>query len=170
MRDPGRKPARPCPEPAFYNQGKQDKSGQPGGKNPLRWNCWKKQGLTAAPPSVFGFPLPLGGIFSPDRLRVVDPAGREVPAQFSITGFWPDQSLKWVLIQFTAPLKAKEKAVYRVEAGNEVRRNTVASPLKLTKKGADYHIETGSLTALIKPDLSVDIAGRGVLATAPADG
>ena len=162
MRDPGRKPARPCPEPAFYNQGKQDKSGSLAKKS-VAVELLEEAGVDRRAAIRFGFPLPQGGIFSPDRLRVVDPAGREVPAQFSITGFWPDQSLKWVLIQFTAPLKAKEKAVYRVEAGNEVRRNTVASPLKLTKKGADYHIETGSLTASVKPDLSVNIAGRGVL-------
>ena len=36
--------------------------------------------------------------------RAVAPAGEEVPAQFTATSFWPDDSLKWVLVDFTAPL------------------------------------------------------------------
>ena len=162
-RDPDRKAGRPCPEPVFHSEGKVKKTGSLA-KQSVSLELLEEAGIARDAAVRFGFPLPRGGIFSPENLRVVDPAGKEVPAQFSVTGFWPDQSLKWVLIQFRAFLKAKEKTVYRVEAGNEVKRKATSSPLKLVKKGNVHHIETGKISAVVKPDLQVVVAGKGVLA------
>ena len=162
LRDPARLPKRPCPEPVFSNTGKLDKPGSLT-KKTVAVELLEESGTARNAAVRFGFPLPRGGVFSPEHLRVTDPSGKEVPAQFSVTGFWPDQSLKWVLIQFTAPLKANEKAVYLVEAGNQVRHTMTASPLKWMKKDADYVIETGRLSAVVRSDLSITAAGQGVL-------
>ncbi|MBQ9501287.1 MAG: hypothetical protein IJU70_03920 [Lentisphaeria bacterium] len=71
----------------------------------------------------FGFPLPEGAVFDLDNLQIKDPAGVVRPAQFSVGGKWPDGSLKWVHISFFASLKAREKAVWHVEAGSRIRRS-----------------------------------------------
>ena len=70
----------------------------------------------------FGFPLPEGAVFDLNSLQVKDPAGKVRPAQFSVGEKWRDGSLKWVHISFFAPLAAREKALWRVEAGNKIKR------------------------------------------------
>ena len=67
----------------------------------------------------FGFPLPQGALFTPDKMRLLD-GSKEVAAQFTVTGFWPDDSLKWVLVDAVAPLQAGERRELAVEFGNSV--------------------------------------------------
>jgi hypothetical protein len=76
----------------------------------------------------FGLPLPQGGLFDLGQIRILAPAGAEVPAQLTVTSFWPDDSLKWVLVEFAAPLPAQAHATYTVELGNQVRQSPWASP------------------------------------------
>ncbi|MGE4563539.1 MAG: hypothetical protein AB7F32_01590, partial [Victivallaceae bacterium] len=82
-------------------------------------------------------------------LRLLGPDGREVPAQYNITAFWPDDSVKWVLIQFTAPLKAGEKALYTVEAGNKVNRAAATAGLTVKRGNDVINLDTGKLAAEI---------------------
>ncbi|MGE4564622.1 MAG: hypothetical protein AB7F32_07115, partial [Victivallaceae bacterium] len=121
LRDPERKAKRPLPAPLFTAAPRKNATGA------LDFAAVKvellEEGKVARDAAIrFGFPLPEGGLFSAAHLRLLGPDGREVPAQYIITAFWPDDSVKWVLIQFTAPLKAGEKALYTVEAGNKVNR------------------------------------------------
>lgn len=67
----------------------------------------------------FGFPLPQGAVYSLDKIKLVD-GSKEVPAQFAATAFWPDDSLKWVLVDATVPLKAGERRGLEVVFGNKV--------------------------------------------------
>ena len=61
----------------------------------------------------FGLPLPQGGLFDLGHIRILSPAGQEVPAQFTATSFWPGDSLKWVLIEFPAPWRTGKDRVHR---------------------------------------------------------
>jgi hypothetical protein len=70
---------------------------------------------------TFGFPLPRGALYRLDGLRLLD-GQTELPAQFAATVFWPDDSLKWVLIDATLPMRAKERRELTVEFGSRVRR------------------------------------------------
>jgi len=71
----------------------------------------------------FGFPLAQGALFDLSKMRLLD-GETEVPAQFAATGFWPDDSLKWVLIDATVPLKAGERRTLQVEFGGSVSPRT----------------------------------------------
>lgn len=93
----------------------------------------------------FGFPLAEGAVFDLNHLRVLAPNGEEAPAQFTATSFWPDDSLKWVLVDFTAPLAARERQDYQVEFGNEVERKTSDSPLKVDNAQGMVTVATGPL-------------------------
>jgi hypothetical protein len=73
-------------------------------------------------PTTFGFPLPLGGVYDLEHFRLSAPTGEEVPAQFTATSFWPDGSLKWVLIDLTDRFQAGEKRTYALDFGSEVQR------------------------------------------------
>ena len=69
----------------------------------------------------FGLPLPQGRLFQTAQLRLLAPDGNEAPAQFAVMGLWPDQSLKWVLVQFNTAIAANERQLWRLEYGRDVR-------------------------------------------------
>ena len=50
-------------------------------------------------------------------LRLVNGAGAEVAAQFSVLGTWPDGSAKWILVDFQGDVEAGGEAVYSLQAG-----------------------------------------------------
>ena len=108
-------------------------------------------------PITFGFPLPPGGVYDLKNLRVLSPEGREVPAQFTATVFWPmsreraqrEGSLKWVLVDFAAALGPKAEAAYAVEFGSEVRRATSSSKLRADESDRTITVVTGPLKVVI---------------------
>ncbi|MCF6176607.1 MAG: glycoside hydrolase family 127 protein [Victivallaceae bacterium] len=91
----------------------------------------------------FGFPLPKGAIYDLNHFQIIAPRGKKVAAQFSATAFWPDKSLKWVLIQFTAPLKSGEKASYRVRFGRKVKALNIKSNLKVIGSSSGMFVDNG---------------------------
>ena len=112
---------RPRPEPLFTAEGRRDR---PGSVNLHRVpvELLEEAGVARHAAALsFGFPLPQGALYRLDRLRLLD-GETEIPAQFTATVFWPDESLKWVLVDATVPLEAGERRELAVEFGNEVRR------------------------------------------------
>lgn len=102
-----------------------------------------------ASPVSFGFPCPEGGVFDLARFRLLDADGHEIPAQFSATSFWPDDSLKWVLVSFLAKLGPGEEKTYTVELGNEVRATEGGPALEITGDPEQVVIFTGPLRVII---------------------
>ncbi len=68
-----------------------------------------------------GVPLAQGTLAGAGGARLLDAAGREVPAQFEVMGRWPDGSVKWLVTTFCADTEAKEASRYtlRLAAGGE---------------------------------------------------
>ena len=58
---------------------------------------------TRGMPVRTGIPFPEGALKDAARVRVVTASGKEAPSQVSITGWWPDGSVRWGLIDFLAP-------------------------------------------------------------------
>lgn len=100
-------------------------------------------------PITFGFPFPEGVLFDPEMVRVLDPRGREIPSQYSITCLWPDGSIKWLLLDFSIVVPPKEKVIYYVEYGNLVRRRAYTTPLKIKDNNGIITIETGVMRSVI---------------------
>jgi len=69
-----------------------------------------------------GIPFPRGAVRPGDGFRVVDPQGREAPAQVNVTGYWPDGSVKWVLVIMSAALEPMGRQAFALVTGE-------ASPL-----------------------------------------
>ena len=97
-----------------------------------------------------GIPVAAGVLYRlPGALRVTGPEGKEIPAQFSATGYWTDGSVKWVLVQFALPLKAKESKICRLEY--LPGKPSAVSPGKLACSEDEHFIivDTGKITARI---------------------
>ena len=63
-------------------------------------------------PLTRGVPLPQGAVAGVENLSLQDAQGRDVPVQVRILGCWPDESAKWVLVDFQADVEAGQEAVY----------------------------------------------------------
>lgn len=143
-------PGRPKPMPSFAAKGRvSDKAGSVARRS-VPVELAEEAGVDRATATLsFGVPLPQGAVFGLEHLRLVCDDGRETPAQFAATSFWPDGSLRWVLGDAAGALKARSNVNWRVEYGNEVRAASPASPLKMTKSGDQIEIVTGPLRAVI---------------------
>ena len=100
-------------------------------------------------PITFGLPLPQGGIYDLRQLCLLSPKGMRVPAQFTATAFWPDNSLKWVLVDFVASLPAKGEAAYSMEFGSSVRRAQARTKLRVRESATNITVVTGPIKAVI---------------------
>lgn len=108
----------------------------------------------AGAPLTFGLPLPKGAITSPDQLRVLDPAGRELEAQVTEVSRWGGgPHLKWVWVFFFAT----EADHYTVEFGPAVRRRLppggLGGPLQVVnnpRPGGAVDVTAGDLHVTLR--------------------
>lgn len=143
------KPGRACPEPTLTNTARQPGKAPALAKTAIQVSLLEDSGVDRTQtPISFGFPCPEGGVFDLGNLRVLD-GGKEVPAQFTATAFWPDGSLKWVLIDLLTDLKANEDKSVTVELGQGVTRKPVQSPLQVKDEAGKLTILTGALRYVI---------------------
>jgi len=69
-------------------------------------------------PVTFSVPLPKGELKSAGQVRLIRD-GKEIPAQFRATGLWrPDESIRWLLVDFRADIDANSHQTYTLEYGN----------------------------------------------------
>ncbi len=141
---------RPRPEPPF----------DPAGRRPDRNGAASRERVPVsltddgvpvdrAPAWVtFGFPLPRGALYDPRRMRLLA-AGSPVPAQFTATVFWPDDSLRWVLVDAPVPESPEAQRDLAVEFGSEVQPPPPRSLLQVTEEPGRITVTTGPLRAVV---------------------
>ncbi|MCX7590340.1 MAG: hypothetical protein N2255_01800 [Kiritimatiellae bacterium] len=98
-------------------------------------------------PVTGGVPLPPGAVFDTAKLRVVDPSGNPVPAQFKVMERWwkpaYDDSIRWLKVDFLADVPATETTVYRLRDNGE--GIIPATPLSVTENEGEILVTTGPL-------------------------
>lgn len=128
-------------------------------------------GLSAKEPHplTFGVPFAAGSLWDVTPLRLVNKAGRELPAQKEITGRWAREgSIQWVRFDVLA---VPEEGCFVEVAAPEA---APANALKLTEENGKIIVETGAaryvLAAGNSPIEEVTIAGRKAAWSAGARG
>jgi len=125
-----------------------------------------------APLVAGGLPLPRGAVTGPDQVRLFV-RGRESPVQARSIAFWPDGSVKWMLLVF--PLDGQggygfapgagegDQAAFRVTLrkgepvpcalrfGKDVRAGAVATDMKVEAEDGAVRIATGPLVLRLAP-------------------
>ena len=99
-------------------------------------------------PVTRGVPLPAGAVRGTEGLVVLDPDGVGIPAQFRVLSRWPDESVKWVLLDFQADGASSGKAVYTLtdEGTGAARvRESPAATVRIEETETDLHVDTGAL-------------------------
>ncbi|KKL61495.1 hypothetical protein LCGC14_2194720, partial [marine sediment metagenome] len=95
-----------------------------------------------------GVPLLVGQMADAKDLRLLDDRGKEVVAQFRPLARWwnKDNSLRWVLVDFTARLGGHQSRQYVLTDGGKAKYE---SPLKVTRTDARIVVDTGSAEFVI---------------------
>lgn len=91
----------------------------------------------------WGIPLPQGLVNADEPLRLVDAAGTVWPTQARDLAQWPDGSRRWVLLDTTADLAARETAQLTLRVPDEPAE--VPSPLSVTQTDEAVVLNTGPL-------------------------
>lgn len=146
------KSGRVCPVPQFVTNLKTQEKGYIAYKA-VPIELQEETGNAGAADIRFGFPLPQGAVFDLSHFQVCAPAGRQIAAQFSATSFWPDKSIKWVLIQFNTTLRGKEKTIYEVIFGTDVTPVKISSNLTMTTSGKTVTVNTGAVKVQLNNNL-----------------
>ena len=95
-----------------------------------------------------GMPFAYGALGSVEALRVLSPAGEEVPRQVRQLATWPDGSVMFALVTFPVSVGPGETAEYRVEYGSQVSASAQpAQPVTVAEEGDEVLVDTGALTA-----------------------
>lgn len=146
LKSPHLKALRPTPKATFINNGiaKENNSLKP---FQIKIELLEESGVERHAQVRFGIPWAKSKIYNTRKLSIKDPQNRSIPAQFSITSRYPDKSIKWLLVQFTAPLKANEKCFYTLNY--DKGENTSKTPLKLTEDKNYFTVNTGKIKAVI---------------------
>lgn len=102
-------------------------------------------GLKAEWPLVGGVPFPPDALADAANVRVVDEAGREVPAQVEQTATWRDGDVKWIMLSFNG----RPDGRYFVEYGPQVRRTPAAGGVRLEPVDGGFVVDTGTARYVI---------------------
>ena len=135
------------------------------------WNAPEATG-DRIPLVMGGLPLPKGAIDKPDQVRLFRKAlfqeNNDVPLQTRPLAYWPDGSIKWLLLifpldgkgglkcesgtgegkplEFDVTLRRGEKERFRLLYGKQVTKGAVTSPLTARQEGNRIDINTGPLS------------------------
>lgn len=105
-------------------------------------------------PVTCGIPLPYGKVRDTKELGLRSAGGESVPAQFAVTGKWPDGSIRWVLADLIA---LRGQAPYTLTIGKASAKPEVA--VKAATKDGGVTVDTGALTLEFGADDSL-LIGR----------
>ena len=98
-------------------------------------------------PVTRGIPLKRGILTDGKKAALVDAEGKPVPCVSRAVAFWPDRSVKWLLLDFQAKLKAGQGARLKLLVGDNAAPVPVANPLRVSESPASVSVDTGKLKA-----------------------
>src|SRR5690349_23060851 len=101
-------------------------------------------GFSSPQPVTVGIPFPEGTLKNGDGLQLVDAAGRQVCLQTLPLAYWPDGSIKWLLLDFISKRAAKGTASWRLMQPAEPRTVQAPTGLQLQESPEWIVVNTGS--------------------------
>ena len=93
-------------------------------------------------PLTTGIPLPIGHLYDPGRVELLDAFQNPIPVQVGVNGLWPDGSVRWLLVDFQHDVSAEDRAV-TLRYGRDVARRTHGQSLAVEGRSG-VRIDTGA--------------------------
>lgn len=106
-----------------------------------------------AQPVTHGCPFPQGALTDPERVRLRTDGGDELPLATTILARWPDDSVKWLLLDTQVSVRPKQALSLRIDYGEDRPRQNWPTALRVTTTATGLRVDTGAVT--------VDLNGSG---------
>lgn len=104
--------------------------------------------LARALPVTGGVPLARGALKDPRAVRLSG-GGRDVPCQVEVLAWWPDRSVKWLLLDFQVPVGRKNLVLHY---GEGVRAGKPAGGIKAAAADGAVTVDTGAIRLVVRRD------------------
>ena len=101
-------------------------------------------------PVTSGVPLKQAMACREEQLALFDADDHPVPCQFRTLARWPDDSIKWVLLDFQANVGKQTEALYFLETDFQGDRPAPSATLEVSQTDAEIHVHTGCLTIVVQ--------------------
>ncbi|WP_456433719.1 RIFT barrel domain-containing protein [Thermosulfuriphilus sp.] len=98
-------------------------------------------------PITLGVPLPQG-LFKDGELTIKDSQSQAIPTQWKPALFWPDGSVKWVIVDFLVDIGPYEETTYYLGPGTPPK----FAPLILEKTREGLSVDTGIIRCSLSPE------------------
>lgn len=96
-------------------------------------------------PVTSGIPFAQGQLTDATGVLLVSEEGKPLPLQTEPLAFWPDGSIRWLLLDFQVDLPAGEKRTYELRYGADVRPQEVERRLEVRKTADKVVVQTGPM-------------------------
>ncbi|MDX9701694.1 MAG: hypothetical protein RBU23_01485 [Candidatus Auribacterota bacterium] len=93
-------------------------------------------------PVTIGIPFPQKLLSDTDDLRLINHAGSCIPVQFYPTAYWPDGSIKWLLIDTTVSIAPNTSEVWFLTADHTIPASQITTPLSISQTEATITVES----------------------------
>lgn len=110
-------------------------------------------------PVTSGVPLPEGQLFDPTQLRLLDELGNAIPLQTEVLAWWPDGSIRWILLSFRISVEPGATRQLTLQYGSQVVSSVAQGTLIQGGTDTGLVVETGLLS--FTPDGSQAPAHNG---------
>ncbi len=110
-------------------------------------------------PVTVGIPFPAGLLDRLDRLVLEDPEKGLLPLQVQPLAFWPDGSIKWLLLDFLVDIEADAVKELRVQESTESRSVCVEHPLTMEEREGQIHVQTRGISFRINTSTFLPFTG-----------
>ena len=100
-------------------------------------------------PVTWGIPFERGRVFEADQVRLEGPDGKALPLQTAVLHRWPDNSIRWLLLDFQAPGGTAGKE-FKVVYGTAVKRGKTMAGLAVEEDSTQVVVDTGALRLVVR--------------------
>jgi len=94
-------------------------------------------------PVTCGVPFPKGMLYREDPIFLCDETSQSCPSQTYPLAFWPDQSVKWLLLDTQVEIKRNESKNYQLARAQKQQNSN--DGISVIKDDTDWIINTGSV-------------------------
>lgn len=100
-------------------------------------------------PVTLGVPFPEGAFKKNVLAKLLSPDGKVVAAQFEVMNIWPDQSLKWLRVDFQADCPPNGYVFYNLNVGDGIKPDEIRTEKLISEKGDRLEVKTGPMFVVI---------------------
>ncbi len=108
-----------------------------------------------------GTPFPQGTLRDAGALRLRDEQGNETPLAVETLARWPDDSVKWALLQFPVHFEGYGRKAYSLGWGDASDRRDAGPRIALTKAATGWEVDNGLIRFTLPSSGQAFIVGLG---------